>query len=81
MKKRIFSIIAIVSFISIVGNNRFIDSTQTADPLILANIEALASGEGSGVSKNCAGDSWPNEYGCYADNHGSSCGSHGDCRR
>lgn len=50
MKKRFFSIIAIVSFISILGMNLLEKPTkESANDMLLSNIEALASGESGGT--------------------------------
>ncbi len=84
MKKKLITIAAVGCFALLTAAYTFFSTeTNQANSLMLENIEALADNEiGSGrVDKHCAGDSHPEEYGCYADNHGADCKKQGDCRR
>ena len=77
-KKKIATMIVAVIAVAASYNVYKSQKTNTLSDLALANVEALANGEGSGVSCYCG-----KVYGkgCKADNSGSSCNPDGssDC--
>jgi len=74
------------SFVLLTAAYTFFSTEKNqVNSLMLENIEALADSKSDistgRVNKHFAGDSRPEEYGCYADNHGADCKKQGDCRR